>query len=150
MITKELAEASAEMNEILKYLPIEYVEKIPLNFREFFHKIEAKNYISNITPYKKLNNQDLKPETKILLTIFYRNYWCTDAQKVQIDNILIENDKKYEKELLEKYNPNDLFKDNNKKDVIENIQIENKKLPIKYKEGFCQKIINFIKRFFRK
>ena len=34
MITNEFAEASAEINEILGYLPSEYVEKIPKSFIE--------------------------------------------------------------------------------------------------------------------
>ena len=35
MVTNEFAEASAEINEILGYLPSEYVEKIPKSFIEF-------------------------------------------------------------------------------------------------------------------
>ena len=35
MITNEFAEAAAEINEILGYLPQEQVEKIPAKLRDF-------------------------------------------------------------------------------------------------------------------
>ena len=150
MITNELAEAATEMNEILKYLPIEYVEKVPLKLRKFLKKIEKTNYIADITPYKSLKEQNLKPKTKNLLIIIYRNYWCTNEEKDRIDSILMENDKKYEKELIEKYNPNDIFKDRKKQENIEvNLQTKNENLPIEYKEKFYQKFINFIKKILK-
>ena len=46
MVTKEFAEASAEINEILKYLPEEYINKIPSKLRDFFEKVEDKEYIA--------------------------------------------------------------------------------------------------------
>ena len=110
MVTKEFAEAAAEINEILKYLPEEYINKIPSKLRDFFEKVEDKDYITNIDPYKTLDKQDLKPKTQTLLTILYREYWCNDEEKAELDRILIENDKKYEEELREKYNPDNIFK----------------------------------------
>ena len=35
MVTKEFAEAITEINKIFSYLPIEYVEKIPIKLRKF-------------------------------------------------------------------------------------------------------------------
>ena len=81
MITNEFAEASAEINEILGYLPTEYVEKIPAKLREFFNKVKKVDYVSKIDPYKQLDEQELKPKTKILLTVIYRNYWCNEEER---------------------------------------------------------------------
>ena len=39
MITNEFAEASAEINEILGYLPTEYVEKIPTKLTCFLNSV---------------------------------------------------------------------------------------------------------------
>lgn len=113
MITNEFAEASAEINEILSYLPNEYIQRIPKKLRGFFEKVKSNNYISKIDPYKSLEEQELKPKTKTLLTIIYRNYWCNEEEKKELDRILIENDKKYEEELRQKYNPDDIFKNIN-------------------------------------
>lgn len=146
MVTKEFAEATTEINKILTYLPTEYVEKIPKKLRMFFINVESKEYIPNIDPYKQLDEQDLKPKTKTLLTIIYRNYWCNEQEKAELDKILIENDRKYEEELREKYNPDDIFKNRNKTTIVEetNLPIEVKK------ENFIKKLIEYIKKLFNR
>lgn len=146
MVTKEFAEATTEINKILSYLPIEYVEKIPTKLRKFFKDIESKEYIPNIDPYKQLDEQDLKPKTKTLLTIIYRNYWCNEQEKAELDKKLLENDKKYEEELREKYNPDDIFKKREKTST--NVQETNLPIEIK-KESFVKKLINYIKCLLR-
>ena len=148
MVTKEFAEASAEINEILKYLPEEYINKIPSKLRDFFEKVEDKEYIANIDPYKTLDKQDLKPKTQTLLTILYREYWCNDEEKAKLDKVLIENDKKYEEELREKYNPDNIFKKNVKTEEIEAVE---ETALIKYEnKAWYQKAFDFIENIFRK
>lgn len=142
MVTKEFAEATTEINKILSYLPSEYVEKIPIKLRKFFKDVESKEYIPNIDPYKKIDEQILKPKTETLLTIIYRNYWCNEQEKAELDKKLIENDKKYEEELREKYNPDDIFKKREKTST--NVQETNLPIEIK-KESFVKKLINYIK-----
>ena len=142
MITKEFAEATTEINKILSYLPTEYIEKIPIKLRKFLKDVESKEYIPNIDPYKELDKQDIKPKTKTLLTIIYRNYWCNEQERVELDKKLIENDKKYEQELREKYNPDDIFKKREKTST--NVQKNNLPMEIK-KESFWKRLINYIK-----
>mgnify|MGYP005764934891 len=147
MVTKEFAEAATEINKILSYLPTEYVKKIPIKLRKFFEDVESKEYIPNIDPYKQLDKQDLKPKTQTLLTIIYRNYWCTEQERAELDKILIKNDKKYEKELREKYNPDDIFK--NKQKILTTIQDTNLSIEIR-KENFIIRLINYIKELFNR
>lgn len=149
MITNEFAEASAEINEILGYLPTEYVEKIPAKLRDFFNKVKKADYVSKIDPYKQLDEQELKPKTKTLLTVIYRNYWCNEEERAELDKILIENDKKYEEELREKYNPDNIFK---KKEIVEEkVETIQSNLPAEIKkESFVKKLFNYIKGLFRK
>lgn len=148
MITKEFAEASAEINEILKYLPEEYVGKIPNKLRDFFKKVEDKEYVTNIDPNKSLDEQDIKPKTKTLLTILYREYWCNEEEKAELDKILIENDKKYEAELREKYNPDNIFKKNVKTEEIETVE---ETALVKYEnKTWYQKMFNFIGNIFKR
>ncbi len=150
MITKEFAEASAEINEILKYLPEEYVGKIPTKLRDFFKKVKDKDYITNIEPNKPLDEQDIKPKTKTLLTILYREYWCNEEEKAELDKILMENDKKYEAELREKYNPDNIFKNKHETEISEEEILENtNNLPAEIKESLFKKVINFFKRIFK-
>lgn len=148
MVTKEFAEATTEINKILSYLPTEYVEKIPIKLRKFFKEVESKEFIPNIDPYKTFEEQELKPKTQTLLTIIYRNYWCTEHEKLELDKILLENDKKYEEKLREKYNLDSLFK--NKQSVVEKQNTLETSI-IEYKEKnliqkIFDKIINLFKR----
>lgn len=147
MITNEFAEASAEINEILGYLPTEYVEKIPAKLREFFLKVKKEDYVSKIDPYKRLNEQQLKPKTRTILTIIYRNYWCDEEERAEIDKILMENDKKYEEGLREKYNPDNIFK--KKETVEEKIENIHKNLPVIIKHNIFTKVWDFIKNILK-
>lgn len=142
MVTKEFSEAITEINKIFSYLPTEYIEKIPIKLRKFLKDVESKEYIPNIDPYKQLDEQDIKPKTKTLLTIIYRNYWCNEQERAELDKKLIENDKKYEEELREKYNPDDIFKKREK--FSTNVQETNLPMEIK-KESFIKRLIDYIK-----
>lgn len=148
MITNEFAEASAEINEILGYLPEEYVEKIPVKLREFFDKVRKQDYVSNIDPYKTLDEQDLKPKTKTLITVLYRNYWCNEEERAELDKILIENDRKYEEELREKYNPDNIFKKTDKDKKIK--EVEETSLAVYDNKMWYQKAFEFISNIFKK
>lgn len=148
MITNEFAEAAAEINEILGYLPNEYVEKIPVKLRDFFDKVRKQDYVSNIDPYKLLDEQDLKPKTKTLITVLYRNYWCNEEEREELDKILLENDRKYEEELREKYNPDNIFK---KKEKVEEIEeVEETSLAVYDNRVWYQKAFGFITNIFKK
>ena len=145
MITNELSEAATEINEILGYLPKEYVEKIPIKLRTFFYKIRKVDYESKINPNKQLDEQELKSKTKILLTIIYRNYWCNEEEREKLDKILIENDKNNEEKLREIYNPENIFK--LKKVSEEKVETIEENLHLVLKQNLFAKAWNCIKSF---
>lgn len=147
MITDKFKEAAAEIDEILGYLPKEQVERIPAKLREFFTKVKKEDYVSKIDPNKLLDEQELLPKMEILLTVLYRNYWCNEEERAELDKILIENDKKYEEELREKYNIDNIFK---KKENEEIKEIEEKSLAIYDNRMWYQKAVEFISNIFKK
>lgn len=74
---------------------------------------------------------------------------CDDIEKAKLNKVLNENQIKYENEVREKYNPDNIFKEKNKsKEKIEKT-IENNEM-VSYKESFLSKIINKLKSFFHK
>ena len=159
MVTNEFADASSELIEILKYLPQNEVEKVPQKLRSFFTKVANKNYVTKIDPNKSMQEQDIKEKTKDLITVLYRNYWCNEDERTSLDKKLIENDKKYEEMLREKYNPDNIFevkakeKEEHKEEIKEEKElIENTTQEmIKYtKLNFLQKIFEKIKSFFKR
>ena len=117
-------------------------DKIDLN------KVKKEDYVSKIDPYKQLDEQKLKPKTKTLLTVIYRSYWCNEEERAELDKILIENDKKYEEELRERYNPDNIFK---KKEIIEEkVETIQDNLPMVVKENIFTKVWNFIKNILKR
>ena len=153
MVTKEFSEAAKEINEILKYIPEEEVNKIPVKLREFFKEIESKEYVVNINPDIPLDKQELKEKTKDIVALIYRNYWCSEEEKKELDQKLIENDKKFEEELREKYNPDNIFKNivttTKKEEIIEENNGQ-QSLVVRDTEKWYQKFLNFIKNLFIK
>lgn len=100
-------------------------------------------------PLKELN---LLEETRGLIGMICLNYWCdTEEEKARFINKLSENEKKYQEELREKYNPDNLFR-NDRIQQEENVENEVRNVQmIEYKkEIFITKIIKKIKTFFQK
>ena len=103
----------------------------------------------NIDKTVPLEKQDLLPITKEILTFLYRDYICGDIERARLDKILNENEIKYQNELKEKYNPDNIFKTRKSNVKTEQIVNENTSI-VTYKESFFSKIINKIKLIFHK
>jgi len=147
LVTNEFAEASAELIEILKYLPETEVEKIPLKLRKFFKQVANPNCKGRIDPYKTIEQQNIKEKTRDLIAVIYRNYWCTEEERITLDKKLKENDKKYQEELREKYNPDNIFRN---KPIKEEAIDKNTEL-VEYKEQkWYQTLIKKLLKIFKK
>lgn len=143
MNKKNIGKAIKEVNEIMKYIPAEEKNKINKKFLDFLNKIEDKTYDFNFEPEKDLLEQNLLEETKMLLGIIYRNYWCSKEEQEEIDKVLRENEEKYVKEINEKYNQENLFE----KKKLKSKEIENN-LPVVVEEKmWFNRLIGFIKKY---
>lgn len=140
--------AYSEVYEILNLLESEYKEKVPNKVIIFFEENKLKDYTPKIDTNIPLINQNLKRETIIILAILSLNYWCdTPDEKQQFLDEFAKNEKE-KQELLEMYNPDNLFKNKNEK---EDIIIEQNVLPIEYKQqGMFRRILEKIFRLFRR
>ena len=147
MVSIEFRESISEVLDILNHMEKTYTDKIPKKFKEFLDKNRLENYISNIDHSQKLNEMNLKPRTKDILAVIYINYWCTNEEKIDYIKLLNENQKKYQAELIKKYDSDDIFKKS--KEIQENTIREELSI-VTYKETIYRKIINKIKRFFGK
>lgn len=144
--TKEIY---SEVYQVLNLLGDEYINKLP---RSLYNMIKEKrdiNYIPQYTEDLPLNQQNIQKNTLAIITLLHLNYWCEDDnEKYEIKRILKENENKYQEEIRNKYNPNDIFKQINHEEQ-EQIDIAKKQISmIEYKESFFKKIINKIKNFF--
>ena len=148
MVTKELSEAAVEFNCILTHSSQEIINKIPEKFVTFMKSIASTTYTFNYDKSKKLNEQNIKPETRGIISLVYQDYICSEEEK---NNYILKCENyeiKKENELKEKYNPDNIFNksyDNNINDSKDEVALVETKNEVWYR-----KIVNFFKRIFLK
>lgn len=149
MVSVAYSEAAVEVLDILKNTREEDVNKIPRKFIEFLENNKSETYISDLDHTKTIKEMELKPKTQALLGLIYLKYWADEEGKRAFKKRAKENEIKYQEELREKYNTDNLFK--NKKEIIkdENIKQEMALQTVRH-ETFIQRIINKIKGIFRR
>lgn len=141
--------AYKEVIEVLKYVPKESVDKIPQIMLNTLNLKMDKNYEFFIDIDKSFEEQELLDETKAILANIFRDYWATPYQKERIETKEKYDRQKEEEEKREQYNPDDIFRKNNKENIEERIEKNTNNLPIELKkEKFYRKIINFFKKVF--
>ncbi len=141
-LTTTYPKAYVEILEIINYMGQEYKKKIPSKLLNFFEGNKDLNY-----EYKLESLNLSKPflnETMIILALIEQKYWTTDKEREVLNQALKENEKKYQEDLREKYNPDNLFK--NKATKVETE--ENSVAMVEYKESIFTKIKNWFKRTF--
>lgn len=148
MTKDKYAKAYTEVLEILKYLPKNEYDKIPHERIQFFEDNKDYSYNFKIDPQIPLDKQNISIEANSIIVMLFRDYFASETQKEKLKVILKQNEDKYQEEIRNKYNPDDIF--GNKKDKIttysSNKEIENNNLPIEVKrENFFKKFITYIK-----
>ena len=145
----DIARNYSEVYEILNLLGSKYIEKIPKKLYSFFEEERDLNYKKYSNLQEVENDSNIDENTLSIIAYLYIQYWCNNEdEKKELLKIYKNNDLMHEKELREKYNPDDIFKKcNNKKDNVDNIE-ENQANMIAYKESIFKRIINKIKRLF--
>ena len=119
---------------------------IPKEFVELINNNRDKQYKVNIDYSKSINDQELQRGTRVIVSLIYRDFLCNKEERQFLVNKDKEKIKKYEEELREKYNTDNLFKNrnnttNHKKEEMQMIKIE--------KMNLFEKILKKIKMFFK-
>ena len=139
--------AYKEVIEVLRFIPIESVNKIPKEIIEMFEMKMDKNHNFSVDINKNFEEQIVLEETKAILANIFRDYWATPYQKERIEAKESYDRQQLEEEKNKKYNPDNLFK---KKELVISEKTEkNNNLPIELKkEKFYIRIINFFRKKF--
>lgn len=145
-MTEVYREAFTEVNEILKYLSEDLLKKIPKELIDNIKEKMSTSYILKYNNTKGINEQELKQETRAILSVIYRDYICNEDMKKEI----IQKDRKewFELEKEKEYGRDiEVFK----KQTIQNKDTEeNKALQVVRKQNIIIKIIQKIKTMWRK
>lgn len=142
-------QAYSEIDEFLDLLSPERRNKIPQKLQQLFKNEKDKNYIKEINPNVSIKEQALKEETLSIIALLNLQYWCDNAaEKERLEKIYSDNEKKYQDMLQEKYNPDNIFKNKQSQNLVENDE-EISLVPIKEK-NFILKLFDKIKNMFKK
>lgn len=120
-------QAVAEVLEILNNSKKEITDKISDKFMKFLEENADKEYKVNIDFNDEHWDDTIKKETKAILALIYRDYLVPKEEKIRLLKEEQERLDREEQELREKYNPDNLFKNNvttTKKEDIEEKQEE--------------------------
>lgn len=146
MVNVEYANAYSEVLEILNHIPKSDYDKIPNNMIEVFTRNNNKEYEFNYDVSKTLNEQNVSKIAKTIIAILFRDYWATPTQREKIITKEKHDIAKMEQEKREIYNPDDLFKKNNK--TPDNNVLNQNTAIIEYKEESpFKKLLNRIMIF---
>ena len=159
MVDEKYGVAITETLHYLKGISQNDVNKIPNKFMNFLKENSLQDYKCDFDYTKPLNELNLTDETKGLIGLICLNYWCkTEEEKSKFKEHLNKNENQYQVELMKKYNPDNIFKNETKPKVIEQETIsntlnenitQNTELT-EIKENFFQKIMRRIKTIFSK
>ena len=151
MISVEYANAYSEVLEILKYISKEDYEKIPNSKIELFETNYNKDYIFKYNPNKTLDEQNVSKTAKAIIAILFRDYWATEIQKEKIISKQNYDRMKLEEEGKARYNSNNLFKNNEKRIIMDNTEKEEELALIETSDiKWYKKVWRFLTKFFRK
>lgn len=145
------ASVAAEAIAILENTEISLVAKVPLKILEMLqNKADQASKKVELDYTKSYSEQNISEEAKGIITLIYRQYWCTESEREELDKKLLENE---EIKKRERYNPENIFKkvdEDYKYDTISKEYSEEKILTLTENLKWYQKIINKIKLFFNK
>ncbi len=134
----ELAQAYSEVYEVLKYIPVSYLNKVPKDVLNIFKTKRDKNYKVQINPKLPIEDQKLQRKTLLLLAVLNLDYWCSPEEREEILNIYWKNEKANEDYMV-------VSEQNN---LISNSS--NTGLMVYKPENIINKIWSKLKKFFRR
>ena len=145
MSSLEFSEGVTETLDILNHMDKSYIDKIPKKFKDFLEKNKSDSYIPHLDHSKKIKEINKKEKTKDILATIYMNYWCNAEQKENYIKTLKQNEEKYQEELKEKYNPDNIFKNKTQKTIQQEQPVQENVDLVEVKESFFTKFIKKLK-----
>lgn len=141
--------ACTEFIQLLRFFPRESVEKIPEKKLQLYINKMDRSYYYEVDINKSFEEQNMSEKTKAIFANIFRDYWATDYQRERIEAKEKYDREQIENEKYEKYNPNDIFKNKNKVEIKDEVNL-NSVAMIEYKESIFKKIMNKIKDTFKR
>lgn len=136
-----------ELDEVLKHLVSEDLNKIPAEIINVITEQKDKEYVWKYDETKSLSEQKLNRQTIAMLSYLNMKYIQTEEERLLMEEYHKLNDKVLKQKESEKY---DKVFNKKRKEEIDNDLIENNQLVDINKEKWYQKFLNYIKNIFKK
>jgi len=141
---------AAEAIAVLENTEISLLAKIPVKLITFLQsKADEENAKFELDLSKNYEEQTISEEARAILTLIYKDYWCTPEERKALEERAEAEQIKLDKELEEKYNPDKIFSSRTSNENVQKIQ-ETQDIVVVQKQTWYQKIIEKIKSFFNK
>ena len=106
----ENKKVNAEILAVLMALGDKYINKIPSTVMDYLTNNSDLSAMPSIDANKRIEEQNISKEARAFLTMLKLKYWCkSEEEKENLLKLLDENEKKYQKEINEKYDVKNLF-----------------------------------------
>lgn len=145
-------QALSEVYSIINHLDNNLYKKIPDNFIKVIENNRDLKYDVNIDYTKNINEQNLLQETRVILSLIYRDYLCTKEER---EKIILKDKKELEQNeqmLREKYKIDFDKRDKEKtKKEIDYEEISKQQVLVEVKpKAWYEKLIEKILKFFKR
>lgn len=143
------AKAYTEILKIIEYLPDSEYQKIPQKLIEKFQEESDKEYAFEIQSKDDFENKKLLKETEYIMYALYRNYLSDEEERGQLIRLEKQayNDSEENKRI--KYNPDNIFKNKDRKVIDSSERISNEVAITQYNKSIFKKIWNKILSIFK-
>ena len=143
-------EIYSEVYSILNLLGDSYISKLPNSLLKMIKEEKSNTYNPQYNENQSLNEQNIKKESLSMIALFHLNYWCnSQEEKEELEQLFKANEEKYQAELREKYNPDNIFQNNSQPIIQQSEPIPQQQGLVEVKQGFFAKFVNRIKEIFR-
>lgn len=147
MIDEEYAIACTELLTILNNMSFKDYDKIPKEIITGLEEYKSTEYKFYLDYSKTLKEQNISELTKAMLSVLYKEYLASENKKKELESEERVEYIRQEEIKRQKYNPDDIFKKEEKKVVV---ATENELLPMVKEETWLEKAKNFLKSLFRR
>ena len=142
-------EIYSEVYSILNLLGESYIKKLPISLVNMIKEERKQDYNPKYDLTINLEQQNIKRDSLSMIALFHLNYWCnSDEEKNELKKLFKTNEEKHQAEIREKYNPDNLFKNNTEEIKKEETIAESTVAMVEYKEPIFKRFINKIKSIF--
>lgn len=139
-------EIYSEVYSILNLLGESYIAKLPTSLFNMIREEKRQDYNPKYDLKTNLGQQNIKRETLAMIALLHFNYWCdSEEEKNKLKEIFKTNEEKYQAEIKEKYNPDNLFKNRKQTTTEQSQPVQDDVALVPVKETFITKIIKKLK-----